>query len=161
LPERLRMAGPVRVERAPPSRGVLERKGPQRADAPAPQPDTRTPALKGREEVPATAEDDDAPKNRKPGRLEAKKPPPGAARARTDARRRDGGKLTIQKALNEDERMRSLASVRRQREKMRAHEEGAEAQKIVRDVVVPEAITVQELANRMAERSGDVIKALM
>ncbi|MSP48393.1 MAG: translation initiation factor IF-2 [Alphaproteobacteria bacterium] len=161
LPERLRMAGPVRVERAPSSRNVLERKGPARADAPAPQAEARAPQPKGREDAPAAADDDDAPKNRKTGRLEAKKPPPGAARARTDARRRDGGKLTIQKALNEDERMRSLASVRRQREKMRAHEEGAEAQKIVRDVVVPEAITVQELANRMAERSGDVIKALM
>ena len=161
LPERLRMAGPVRVERAPPSRGVLERKGPGRPDAPAPAAEARAPAPKGREETPATAEDEDAPKNRKPGRLEAKKPPPNAARARTDVRRRDGNKLTIQKALNDDERMRSLASVRRQREKMKAHEEGADAQKIVRDVVVPESITVQELANRMAERSGDVIKALM
>ena len=161
LPERLRMAGPVRVERAPPSRGVLERKGPGRPDVPAPAAEARAPAPKGREETPATAEDEDAPKNRKPGRLEAKKPPPGAARARTDVRRRDGNKLTIQKALNDDERMRSLASVRRQREKMKAHEEGADAQKIVRDVVVPESITVQELANRMAERSGDVIKALM
>ena len=161
LPERLRMAGPVRVERAPPSRVVLERKGPGRPDAPAPAAEARAPASKGREEAPATAEDEDAPKNRKPGRLEAKKPPPGAARARTDVRRRDGNKLTIQKALNDDERMRSLASVRRQREKMKAHEEGADAQKIVRDVVVPESITVQELANRMAERSGDVIKALM
>ncbi|MBM3549589.1 MAG: translation initiation factor IF-2, partial [Alphaproteobacteria bacterium] len=153
---------PVRVERAPPSRGVLERRGPAaRAEAPVPQPEARTPQPKSREDAPAAADDDEAPKNRKVGRLEAKKPPPNAARARTDARRRDGGKLTIQKALNEDERTRSLASVRRQREKMKAHEEGADAQKIVRDVVVPETITVQELANRMAERSGDVIKALM
>ena len=162
LPERHRMAGPVRVERAPPSRGVLERKPPGRPEQPiVPQPEARTPQPKSRDEAPATADDDDAPKNRKVGRLEAKKPAPGAARARTDARRRDGGKLTIQKALNEDERMRSLASVRRQREKMKGHDEGAGDQKIVRDVVVPETITVQELANRMAERSGDVIKSLM
>jgi translation initiation factor IF-2 len=162
MPERPRMVGPVRVERAPPPRSVLERRGPAaRAEAPVPQPEARTPQPKSREDAPAAADDDEAPKNRKVGRLEAKKPPPGAARARTDARRRDGGKLTIQKALNEDERMRSLASVRRQREKMKVHEEGGDAQKIVRDVVVPETITVQELANRMAERSGDVIKALM
>ena len=162
LPERHRMAGPVRVERAPPSRGVLERKPPGRPEQPiVPQPEARQPRPPSRDEAPASADDDDAPKNRKPGRLEAKKPVPGAARARTDNRRRDGGKLTIQKALNEDERTRSLASVRRQREKMKAHEEGAGDQKIVRDVVVPETITVQELANRMAERSGDVIKALM
>ena len=162
LPERPRMVGPVRVERTPASRGLLERRGPAaRAEMPVPQPEARTPQPKSREDAPAVADDDEAPKSRKPGRLEAKKPPPGAARARTDARRRDGGKLTIQKALNEDERTRSLASVRRQREKMKAHDEGADSQKIVRDVVVPETITVQELANRMAERSGDVIKALM
>jgi translation initiation factor IF-2 len=161
LPERHKMAGPVVVERPAPARGVLERRPTQRPEPPRPTPEARAPAPAGREEAPAAAEDDEAPKSRRPGRLEAKKPAPGAARARTDNRRRDGGKLTIQKALNEDERTRSLASVRRQREKMRAHEEGGEAAKIVRDVVVPESITVQELANRMAERAGDVIKALM
>ncbi len=60
-----------------------------------------------------------------------------------------------------DERMRSLASVRRAREKLRQQQVSAEPTKIVRDVVIPETITVQELANRMAERSADVIKALM
>ncbi len=64
---------------------------------------------------------------------------------------------------DEDERQRSLASVRRhrEREKQRALQMLQEQSKIVRDVVVPEHITVQELANRMAERSVDVIKALM
>jgi translation initiation factor IF-2 len=60
-----------------------------------------------------------------------------------------------------DERMRSLASVRRAREKLRQQQVSAEPTKIVRDVVIPETITVQELANRMAERSADVIKSLM
>jgi translation initiation factor IF-2 len=67
--------------------------------------------------------------------------------------------------LNEEdgERMRSLASVRRarEREKQRLLQAQQEPTKIVRDVVVPETITVQELANRMAERGADVIKALM
>ena len=56
-----------------------------------------------------------------------------------------------------------MASVRRAREKekKRAREEQGESQKQVRDVVVPDAITVQELANRMAERAADVIKKLM
>jgi translation initiation factor IF-2 len=59
--------------------------------------------------------------------------------------------------------MRSLASVRRAREKekQRAQELRSEGQKVVRDVVVPETIMVQELANRMAVRGADVIKALM
>ncbi|HZS84845.1 MAG TPA: translation initiation factor IF-2 [Stellaceae bacterium] len=80
---------------------------------------------------------------------------------REEPRRR--GKMTVTRALDADadERMRSLASVRRAREKQRAQHQSVEQQKIVRDVVVPESITVQELANRMAERGADVIKALM
>ncbi|HRK95800.1 MAG TPA: translation initiation factor IF-2, partial [Rhodospirillales bacterium] len=82
-----------------------------------------------------------------------------------DANRRPG-KLTIVDALDEgaSERVRSLASVRRAREKERLKQQsqrGGEPQKIVREVVIPESITVQELANRMAERSVGVIKALM
>src|SRR5271157_6326001 len=59
--------------------------------------------------------------------------------------------------------MRSLASVRRarERERQRLHQGEQEQAKIVRDVVIPETITVQELASRMAERGADVIKALM
>jgi translation initiation factor IF-2 len=81
---------------------------------------------------------------------------------RDEPRRR--GKMTVTRALDADEgeRMRSLASQRRAQEKQRrAHHASAEPIKIVREVVVPENITVQELANRMAERSADVIKALM
>ena len=84
---------------------------------------------------------------------------------RGEPRRRHSGKLTISQALDDSgvERVRSLASVRRAREKekKRAREEQGEIQKQVRDVVVPDAITVQELANRMAERAADVIKKLM
>ncbi|HEX4113260.1 MAG TPA: translation initiation factor IF-2, partial [Stellaceae bacterium] len=85
---------------------------------------------------------------------------------RRDAnRRRASGKLTVTRVLNtdEDERTRSLASVRRarEREKQRAMLQAAEPIKVVRDVIVPEHIAVQELANRMAERGSDVIKALM
>jgi translation initiation factor IF-2 len=84
---------------------------------------------------------------------------------RREEPRRRTGKLTVTKVLNEDdeERVRSLASVRRhrEREKQRALQLAQEQTKIVRDVVVPETITVQELANRMAERGADVIKTLM
>jgi translation initiation factor IF-2 len=88
---------------------------------------------------------------------------PTPQRSRDGARRT--GKLTISQALtNEGEsmRVRSLAAVRRAREKERRHHMGDDEQmKVVRDVVLPETITVQELAQRMAERSGDVVKALM
>ncbi|HLI10093.1 MAG TPA: translation initiation factor IF-2 [Alphaproteobacteria bacterium] len=90
---------------------------------------------------------------------------PALAPKRLEPRRRTG-KLTITQALDdsEEERVRSLASVRRarEREKLRARQAmGEAALKVVREVVVPEMITVQDLANRMAERGADVVKALM
>src|SRR4029077_18701487 len=106
--------------------------------------------------------EDDSPARR--GARPGAPPRRPAAAPRRDEHRRTP-KLTVTKVLNtdDDERQRSLASVRRhrEREKQRALQMLQEQTKIVRDVVVPETITVQELANRMAERSVDVIKALM
>ncbi|MGE4279010.1 MAG: translation initiation factor IF-2 [Magnetospirillum sp.] len=82
---------------------------------------------------------------------------------RVDQRRRTG-KLTITDALSEEdrgERGRSLAAVKRARERERQKMMQKGAEKVVRDVIIPETITVQELANRMAARGGDVIKCLM
>jgi translation initiation factor IF-2 len=104
---------------------------------------------------------------------DAKKPATSRERERERERgaaaaagnRRQSGKLTVTRALNEDEgaRARSLAALKRAREKeRRTHFSGQrmEREKQVRDVVVPEAITVQELANRMAEKGADLVKAL-
>ncbi len=90
---------------------------------------------------------------------------PPVSRAK-GAQQRRSGKLTITSALGDDsDRQRSLASVRRAREKERDRRlrmlKGQEQTKQVREVVVPEVITVAELANRMAERVTDVIKYLM
>ncbi len=90
---------------------------------------------------------------------------PPVSRAK-GAQQRRSGKLTITSALGDDsDRQRSLASVRRAREKERDRRlrmlKGQEQTKQVREVVVPEVITVAELANRMAERLTDVIKYLM
>ena len=89
-----------------------------------------------------------------------------AAPSRRMEPRRRSGKLTMEEALgNRDERTRSLSSIRRAREKERQQQKqlkaSGEALKIVRDVVIPETVTVQDLANRMAERTADVIRALM
>jgi translation initiation factor IF-2 len=76
--------------------------------------------------------------------------------------RRVRGRLTITNALDEEQRQRSLASLKRRQERQKKQITGPLAQqKIRRDVVVPEVITIQELANRMAERGVDVIKFLM
>jgi translation initiation factor IF-2 len=100
-----------------------------------------------------------------PKRPEPAKKPAHPARDRKGVEERRSGKLTVTRALNEDEgaRARSLAALKRAREKeKRAHFAGQSAprEKQVRDVVVPEAITVQELANRMAEKGADLVKAL-
>ncbi|PZU10269.1 translation initiation factor IF-2 [Sphingomonas sp.] len=96
-----------------------------------------------------------------------KRPEPArpATRGRPGDDRRQSGKLTVTRALDDDSsggaRARSLAALKRAREKeKRAHQMGGPAAKQVRDVVVPEAITVAELANRMAERTADLVKAL-
>ena len=95
----------------------------------------------------------------------AAKKPAHAPRDKNANDRRQAGKLTVTRALNDDEgaRARSLAALKRAREKeRRAHYAGQQhvREKQVRDVIVPEAITVQELSNRMAEKAADLVKAL-
>ena len=77
--------------------------------------------------------------------------------------KRRSGKLSISQALNEEERQRSLASIKRRQEKARKKSvaDDTPKEKISRNVIIPETITVQELSNRMAERGVDVIKSLM
>ena len=97
----------------------------------------------------------------------AKRPEPAKPERakRGDDNRRQSGKLTVTRALADDDsaRARSLAALKRAREKeRRAHYSGGSQprEKQSRDVVVPESITVQELANRMAEKGADLVKAL-
>ncbi len=97
------------------------------------------------------------------GRIKKKRtPPPPANRSSKSNDRRRQGKLTIVSALaGDDERQRSLASMRRAREKEKARQRGDRRDKVTREVVVPETITVADLANRMSERAADVVKYLM
>jgi translation initiation factor IF-2 len=76
------------------------------------------------------------------------------------------GKVNVAAVLtDEDERVRSIASLRRQRERERRQADAerlrAGGMTVIREVVIPETITVQDLANRMAARGADVIKQLM
>jgi translation initiation factor IF-2 len=131
-----------------------EEEAKQAAEAAA-QPETAAPAA-------AETEEEDRAPRRSSHAPAAKRPEPARpSRGRDDHRQR--GKLTVSRALSgeDDSRARSLAALRRAREKeKRHHQEAGPAQKQIRDVVVPEAITVQELANRMAERGADLVKAL-
>lgn len=100
-----------------------------------------------------------APRGGKPTRPEAPKPNRNT-RGQDDRRR---GKLTLSTALNDSSvRSRSLAATRRRQEKIRrAQMEPEIREKVAREVTLPETITIQELSQRMAERSVDVIKYLM
>ena len=73
------------------------------------------------------------------------------------------GKLTIARALDsENVRFRSLASIKRRREKVKLQSEvSTPSVKQVRDVVIPDTILVSELANRMSEKTADVVRELM
>ena len=90
---------------------------------------------------------------------------PTSKATKLNENKRRSGKITITQALGEDVgRQRSIASLRRRQEKEKRQmlESSLEREKIIRDVPIPDTpLTVQELANRMAERSADLVKKLM
>ncbi len=104
---------------------------------------------------PAKVEDEEAERRKrgKPGRASLRK---GAAKE---------VKRPLREILSEEEeeevRQRSLAALKRQRERERQKQKAESAGSVVREVVIPDTITVQELAARMAVRGAEVVKALM
>jgi translation initiation factor IF-2 len=103
------------------------------------------------------AEEEEAPRARRPGRpAVAPRPTPrvGAEKQR--------GRLTLVTALRADEvRERSVASFRRRTQRLKGHASNEPKEKLIREVIIPDVITIQELANRMSERAVDVIRLLM
>ncbi len=118
------------------------------------KPDHSIEARRGR---PAHDEEEESAKK---GGAKTPAKAPAARKTTTDRRR---GKLTVTKALSDDdERMRSVASYRRHLQRVqRAGQQQPAGPAGPREVTIPETITVSELANRMARRSVDVIKVLM
>ena len=125
---------------------------------------TAEPAAPAAAEPAPVVDDDERPRQRHGhGHAPAKRPEPARPGRGREEHRRERGKLTVSRALGEDgdARARSLAALKRAREKeKRAHMQAGPSAKQVRDVVVPEGITVGELANRMAERAADLVKSL-
>ncbi len=141
-----------------------------RARSATPPPAPAKPAERGAPAAPAATEDARGPASAKPGLSPRKTDREKDDRADRGAKRAGGedgrrsGKLTLNDALSgEGGRQRSLAAMKRKQEKARAKALGLgqKAEKQVRDVQLPETIVVSELANRMAERAADVVKALM
>jgi translation initiation factor IF-2 len=105
------------------------------------------------------AEEDEAPRARRPGAARAPAAPRPAPRAGAEKQR---GRLTLVTALRADEvRERSVASFRRRTQRLKGVASGEPKEKLIREVTIPEAISIQDLANRMSERSVDVIRLLM
>ncbi len=102
------------------------------------------------------ADEEEESRPRRPG---AKAPPPPRPTRTTEVKQR--GRLTLTNALSSgEERQRSTASFRRRTQRITGHRDEPK-EKVAREIVVPETITIQELASRMAERSVDVVKLLM
>ena len=96
------------------------------------------------------------------GAMRPAAPPQRPTRAAKTATERPRGRLTLVTAMSADEvRERSEASFRRRVQRRTSEKSNEPKEKLVREVTIPEAITIQELANRMAERAVDVIKILM
>ena len=102
----------------------------------------------------------EAPAKRPPSRIIAPTPPRPSPASRGGEKNR--GRLTVTTATGSDgeERTRSVASFRRRMQRMKLGP-AEQKEKIAREVILPETITIQELANRMSERAVDVIRLLM
>jgi len=105
------------------------------------------------------ADEEEGPRTTRRGGVIRPATPPKPTRTTAEKSRR---RLTVVTALTADEvRERSVASFRRRVQRMAGHRDTEPKEKLVREVIIPETITIQELANRMAERGVDVIRLLM
>jgi len=168
-PQGARPAQPVRYSAldprpAPGARTGAPRTGPggrAAPNAPPATPEVARPARAGFGRPAGSGREDDRDK-----RFNDAGPGKAVSRTRGEPKRREG-RLTIQAVAGGDEdaaeRMRSLASVRRAREREKEKRKGGstDAPNRPREVIIPDTITVGELANRMAVRGVDIIKFLM
>ncbi|MCK1717719.1 translation initiation factor IF-2 [Bradyrhizobium sp. 141] len=112
--------------------------------------------------VAAGPDEDDGPRQIRRGPGGAARPVVAPKPTHKPGPQKERGRLTVVTALNADEvRERSIASFRRRTQRLKGHASNEPKEKLIREVVIPEAITIQELANRMAERAVDVIRMLM
>ncbi|WP_426612320.1 translation initiation factor IF-2 [Bradyrhizobium sp. McL0616] len=112
--------------------------------------------------VAAGPDEDDGPRQIRRGPGGAMRPVAAPKTTHKPAPQKERGRLTLVTALNADEvRERSIASFRRRTQRLKGHASNEPKEKLIREVIIPEAITIQELANRMAERAVDVIRMLM
>src|SRR3954454_18077394 len=108
------------------------------------------------------SDDDEGPRQIRRGPGGVARPAAAPKTTAKPAPQKQRGRLTLVTALNADDvRERSIASFRRRTQRLKGHASNEPKEKLIREVTIPEAITIQELANRMAERAVDVIRLLM
>jgi translation initiation factor IF-2 len=108
------------------------------------------------------SDEDEGPRQVRRGPGGAMRPAAAPKTTAKPAPQKQRGRLTLVTALNADDvRERSIASFRRRTQRLKGHQSNEPKEKLVREVVIPEAINIQELANRMSERAVDVIRLLM
>jgi translation initiation factor IF-2 len=112
--------------------------------------------------VAAEAEEDEGPRQIRRGPGGAMRPVAAPKTTHKPSPQKQRGRLTVVTALDADDvRERSIASFRRRTQRLKGHASNEPKEKLVREVTIPEAITIQELAIRMSERAVDVIRLLM
>jgi translation initiation factor IF-2 len=112
--------------------------------------------------VAAEPDEDEAPRQIRRGPGGAMRPAAAPKTTHKPGPQKERGRLTVVTALNADDvRERSIASFRRRTQRLKGHASNEPKEKLIREVTIPEAITIQELANRMSERAVDVIRMLM
>src|SRR4051794_29316862 len=108
------------------------------------------------------SDDDEGPRQIRRGPGGAMRPAVPPKTTQKPGPQKERGRLTLVTALNADDvRERSIASFRRRTQRLKGHAANEPKEKLIREVVIPEAINIQELANRMSERAVDVIRLLM
>src|SRR6185437_15729853 len=108
------------------------------------------------------SDEDEGPRQIRRGPGGAARPVAAPKTTAKPAPQKQRGRLTLVTALNADDvRERSIASFRRRTQRLKGHASNEPKEKLIREVVIPEAINIQELANRMSERAVDVIRLLM
>jgi len=129
------------------------------AAAPAP---ARLPAQTRAPSIVAEPDDDEGPRQIRRGHGGAARPAAAPKTTHKPSPQKQRGRLTLVTALDADDvRERSIASFRRRTQRLKGHASNEPKEKLIREVIIPEAITIQELANRMSERAVDVIRLLM
>ncbi|MBX9647771.1 MAG: translation initiation factor IF-2, partial [Xanthobacteraceae bacterium] len=154
--------GEAEAKTAAPATSTAARPGAARPAGARPATTAATPPARAPGVAADASDEDEGPRQIRRGPGGAMRPVVPPKTTHKPAPAKDRGRLTLVTALNADDvRERSIASFRRRTQRLKGHAANEPKEKLIREVTIPEAITIQELANRMTERAVDVIRLLM